>query len=157
RPSGFGRSGERVANTPCSRRRGSLRGNTCITSRRPWWSHVITISWSPALTRNSASAAHGSISSHASGAPSLPWRGAPFRSASVERMNPTGRSVNRFGAGRARARVFTPAPTSSARRLQLLQRLHREILWQPEPVDQARGVAVALLHALPELALVHAG
>ena len=92
RPSGFGRSGDRVANTPVSGFRGSDRGRTFKTSRRPWCSHVITMTLSPAARRCNASAAHGKMSSQASGAPSPPCRGAFFRAFSVERMRPTWRS-----------------------------------------------------------------
>jgi hypothetical protein len=46
-----------------------------MTSRRPSCSQVITKSSSPAAIPRSASAAHGSTSSHASGAPSSAWRG----------------------------------------------------------------------------------
>src|SRR5262245_58575342 len=64
----------------------------------------MTMIRSPAFTFSSPREAQARTSSQASGAPSGPWRGAPFRSFKVERMMPIGRS-----ASRARAAVATRA------------------------------------------------
>ena len=92
RPSGFGLSGDRVANTPVSRRRGSDRGCTCRTLRRARCSQVTMMSSSPTLSRCSPFRAHRRTSSHASGAPSEPCLGAPVLTLIVERITPTGRT-----------------------------------------------------------------
>jgi hypothetical protein len=71
-PSGFGRSGDRVAKTPVSGTLVSPRGCVFKTSRRDSCNQVMTISSSPASIRSSPSWTNGASSIHASGAPSLP-------------------------------------------------------------------------------------
>jgi hypothetical protein len=94
-PSGFGRSGDRVANTPASARCESERGWTWRTSRRPWCSQVTTKSSSPLQILSKPRAAKEFTSNHASGAPSEPCFGAPFRFLIVDRIVPIGRSFSR--------------------------------------------------------------
>jgi hypothetical protein len=66
----------------------------------PRCSHVITMSSSPAFMPWSACAKAGSISSQASGAPSVPCGGADAASRRFERMYPMGRS---FASSTARS------------------------------------------------------
>ena len=113
RPSGFGRSDERVAKTPVSGRDSSSRGCTWRTLRSASCSHVTRTSRSPARIPWSASATDGSRTIHASGAPSLPWRGASARSRSGERTTPIGFSsvaVVRHGSRylRCATRIWLP-------------------------------------------------
>src|SRR5580765_5089804 len=82
-----------------------------------------------------------------------------------------GRNAMRRGAGggggcrrrtpnrRAEALVSRPDAAASGRRRARwhdLERLHREVLRQPQPVDGLRRLAVPFLDPLPELALVDA-
>ena len=59
RPRGFGRSGDRVVNTPASGLLGLDRGCTWKTSRRPWCSHVMTMSSSWTAIPSRPSVAQG--------------------------------------------------------------------------------------------------
>ena len=76
-----------------SGRDSSSRGCTWRTLRSASCSHITSTSRSPARIPWSASATDGSRTIHASGAPSLPWRGASARSRSGERTTPIGFST----------------------------------------------------------------
>src|SRR5919197_1445992 len=92
RPSGFGRSGDRVAKTPARGTLVSPRGCVFKTSRRASCNQVMTISSSPTSIPSSPCRTDGVSSIQASGAPSLPWLGARSRSSSGDRTTPIGRS-----------------------------------------------------------------
>ena len=92
RPSGFGRSGDRVANTPVRGRFGSERGCTFNTSRFDRCSQVMTMIWSPTRSPSSPSRANAFTASQASGAPSEPCIGAFRQFLRLDRITPIGRS-----------------------------------------------------------------
>ncbi len=72
RPMGFGRSGERVANTPVIGRLGSLRGRVSKVSRSARCNQVSSTTTDPASIPCSAWPTSSSKTSSASGAPSSP-------------------------------------------------------------------------------------
>ena len=89
-PIGFGRSWDRVLNTPVSGFRGSSRGWTASTSRRAWCSQVSTKTSAPTARSRMASAISGLNTSHACGAPSNPCLGAAAASIRGDSTCPTG-------------------------------------------------------------------
>ena len=95
RPSGFGRSGDRVQKTPVSARFGSERGCTFSTLRRLSCSHVMTRISSPTFIPSRPSATDGLMSRQASGAPYQPCFGASLRFLIAERITPLGCSSKR--------------------------------------------------------------
>jgi len=95
-PSGLGRCGDRVENTPVTGRDRSFRGWTLITSLSARCSQVITMISSPTCIRCRAFLYQGSTSIRASGAPSKPCRGVSSRRFNSERMYPIGLIENLF-------------------------------------------------------------
>ena len=87
-PQRVGRSGDRVVNTPCSRRWGSFRGRVRSTSRRARCSQVSTSSSSPTRRPSKPGNTCGSSTNCARGAPSSPWRGASAGSRNGDRTKP---------------------------------------------------------------------
>jgi hypothetical protein len=87
-PIGLGRSGDRVANTPVKGWLLSERG--CVFKMLRWLlcNHVSKIISSPAVMPCNPSATSGITSSHASGPPSEPCRGASARRFKTERIDP---------------------------------------------------------------------
>ena len=92
-PIGFGRSGERVVNTPSCGRVRSLRGCTTRVSRSARCSQVRTRSSMPGWMSRAASATSAVNTSTASGAPSSPCRGASARSVNELSTCATGRNT----------------------------------------------------------------
>ena len=97
-PIGFGRSADRVLNTPCFGFAVSSRGWTLRTSRSARSSQVKTMIRSPGRMPSNASRTSRSIESQASGAPSCPCFGAAAVSVSGDSTLPICRSI---GQGRA--------------------------------------------------------
>jgi hypothetical protein len=89
-PIGFGRSADRVLNTPCLGVVTSSRGWTRSTSRCARCSHVRTMTRAPGRTPWSPSSMSWSNTSQASGAPSWPCFGATALSVSDDSTLPIG-------------------------------------------------------------------
>lgn len=96
-PSGFGLSGDRVEKTPVSGEISSPRGCTFSLSRCASCNHVIIMMSCPTAMPCSPSTKRGLTSSQASGAPSIPCRGASSRHFKSERMKPIGRTEYESG------------------------------------------------------------
>src|SRR5215207_11394723 len=118
RPIGFGRSAERVLNTPRSGLRGSSRGCTRRTSRRARSSQVRTMTRAPGTTPSRPSSTDASSTRWASGAPSGPCLGASAGSVRGDSTHPIGISersafvIGESGTLRAIAVVLCGPPWS---------------------------------------------